>query len=511
MPLPETVDTVVVGAGAGGCVVASRLTEDPDRDVLLLDAGPDYPDPATLPSDLADARRNSMVRHDWGYRHRPNHARRLRFPFPRGRVVGGSSAVNTCIALRGQPGDYDAWAARGLSEWSWDQCLPAFRMLENDLDTWTDDRWHGRSGPLPLRRDPRSAWTRWHGAFVDAALGLGFPDCPDTNVPGAEGVGAHAMNRLDGRRISAAEAWLTPAVRARPHLRIAGDATVLRVVTRGTRAVGVDVLRHGVVHRIAANRVVLASGAIATPEVLLRSGIGPRHVLHAHRIPVVRDLPGVGAQLLDHPGSAIFFLPRPGVATPRDPMIQTVLRYRAPGETVPATAQLQSGGAMPFESPVTFLFSVMASVGRPKGTGRIHWPSLVPGARPVLDSRLYDHPDDRRHGVEMMQLAWELAHQPAMRDLARPLWPRPRTMASRSAIDAWIRRSTDSGYHPCGTVPMGTDDDPNAACDGRGRVRGVNGLVVADASLFPEIMTANTHLPTLMVAERIAGWLRAEA
>lgn len=504
-PIPSSVHTVVLGAGAAGCVIARRLTDTPGRSVLLVEAGPD-PDPAHLPADLTDARRNSLRRHDWGWRHRTNRHRRAPFPLPRGKVVGGSSAVNTCIALRGQPGDYDDWASRGLAEWSWERCLPAFREIERDLDPWTDDRWHGRDGPLPIQRDPPERWTRWHAGFVEACRALGFPACDDANVPGSIGVGAHPMNRVDLRRISAAEAWLTPPVRARADLRVLPHTHALRVRTRQGRVTHVDLLRHGQVHRVACERVVLAAGALATPAILLRSGIGPRRELHRHGIDVLRDLP-VGERLLDHPGWALFLAPRPGLAHPRDPMIQTALRYCAPGSTIPGTVQVQSGGNWAFATPVVPMVMLMAHLGRPRGHGLLRWPSLRPDARPQVDSRLLDHPDDLRVAVDTMDLMRDLAHTAPLRDLARPMWPRPKALRSRAAREAILPFVTDSGYHPCGTVPMGADDDPDAVCTGRGQVRGVEGLFVGDASLFPSIMTANTHLPTLMVAHRVGGWL----
>lgn len=505
MALPAQVETVVVGAGAAGSVIAARITEDDARQVLLVEAGPDHPTPDAVPADLLDARKNSMFDHDWGLRHRPT-VPQLKFPLPRGRVVGGSSAVNTCIALRGNPVDYDAWAARGLSAWSWDQCLPAFRRLEHDLDF--DDPWHGQDGPLPIRRDAPSQWSPWQAAFVAACERLGFPSCPDSNRPDSAGVGPHAFNRLHGRRVSAAEAWLTPTVRARPNLTLSPDTHVVRVTVQGDRATGIDVLHAGARHHIAARRVVLCGGALLTPTILLRSGIGPRAELDRLGVDVVRDLPAVGARVLDHPGSAIFLVPRPDIVDLRATALQTVLRYGGTGSGQPNDMQIQPGSVAYFPFATLPLVGIMGHVGKPRGTGTMHLPSADPLARPFVDSRFLEHPDDRAQAVEAMQLAHLVASQPETRALARPLWPRPRTLRDAGRTSAWIRYATDSGYHPCGTVPMGADDDPDAACDGRGRVRGVTGLVVADASLMPEIPQSNIHLPTLMIGERIGAWLR---
>ncbi|MCB9663904.1 MAG: GMC family oxidoreductase N-terminal domain-containing protein [Alphaproteobacteria bacterium] len=498
----------MVGAGAAGSVIAARLTEDPAQEVLLVESGPDYPDPALLPRDLAHGYRNSLRRHDWKLRHRPT-SQQVRFPLPRGRVVGGSSAVNTCIALRGQPEDYDEWAARGLPEWTWEACLPAFRRLERDLD-FPDAPFHGDAGPLPLQRPPPSSWVTWQAAFVEACREVGFPDAPDTNAPGAAGVGPHAFNRIGTRRISAAEAWLTPEVRARPGLRIAAETHVVRVETTAGRATGVTVRHQGQLVRVEARRVVLCAGAIHTPGVLLRSGIGPRADLDRLAIPVVRDLPAVGARLLDHPGSAIMLTPRWGVAGPDDPVLQTVLRYPGSGAPWGPDMLLQPGSGMAFRTPVVPLVSIMGHVGKPRGTGHIRWTSADPDARPEITSLLLEDPADRRLAVDNMQLAGQLTQTRAMRGLARQVWPAPGVLRDRARTDAWIRRSTDSGYHPCGTVPMGAEDDPDAATDGRGRVRGVEGLVVADASLMPTVPSSNTHLPTLMIGERVGAWLRED-
>jgi choline dehydrogenase len=350
----------------------------------------------------------------------------------------------------------------------------------------------------------------WQGAFLDACTELGFPACPDSIAPGTEGYGPHAMNKVDGERMSVARGYLTPEVRARRGLTIRAHTVVHRVRFEARRVAGLTLETQGRVYDLPAKRVVLAAGAIATPGILLRSGIGPRDEVARLGVELVADVPAVGARVLDHPGLAIFFRPRDR-ADLSFPIIQNVLRFTTAGSSLQGDMQVQPGSFVPL--PWSFggtlpLVTMACNVGKSRCRGVLRYRDANPRTRPHLESRLLDDAGDRARAVEGLQLGYRLSGTTAMRGLATLLWPPRDVVRDEERLAAYLHRICDSGYHPCGTVPMGRDGDAHAAVSGRGRVRGVEGLWVADASIMPAIPSSNTNLPSIMIGERFGEWLR---
>ncbi len=497
-------DVIIIGAGAAGAAIAARVTEDPKRTVLLVESGPYYATTEQMPDDLVNGHNNSYTAHDWRYQHVTNAVGRSA-PLPRGRVVGGSSAVNTAIALRGVPEDYDGWAALGNSEWSWEKVLPYFRRLENDLDF--DDDFHGRAGPVPIRRYRDDELTPVQAAFVKTMRALGYPEVPDNNDPEATGLGPHPMNKQGRLRMSVAVCYIEPA-RHRVNLTIRGDCHTYRVIHDGTRATGVEVESGGLVQTVEGDRIVIAAGAVATPGILMRSGLGPAQELRRLDIDVVRDLPGVGENLDDHPMLGVTWLANEGHLSAADPLVQVTYRYtssigkeRNDMQLMPASQIPTRGGGM--------AYSIGSVIELQKARGRITLPSADPHAAPVVESRFCSHPDDTARLVEGVRMALRVGAQEGFTHLrGRLLAPLPEISDDDERLGAWCASVASSGYHPSCTAKMAPADDPMGVVDQHLHVRGFDNLFVADASVMPRCPRANIHLTSIMIGERAGEWLR---
>ena len=509
-------DDIIVGGGSAGAVLAARLSEDPARRVLLLEAGPDYATLESTPADLQDGWRMSLRAHDWELTAQAVPGRVI--PYPRGRVIGGSSAVNATIALRGVPADYDQWAALGNDEWSWAKVLPHFRRLEDDPEG--DGELHGRGGPVAIRRWRPDELIPTQRAFFEVCRRLGFAEVTDHNHPQATGIGPFPQNRQGRLRLSTAIGYLLPA-RHRPNLTIWPHRLVNRVLFAGDRAVGVDVGAAGAPEQVRGRRITLAAGAIGSPAILLRSGIGPEALLDGLGIEPVADLPGVGAGLIDHPVTRLLLVPKPGSCDPQSPLAQVVVRYTAPGSGEFNDMQQVMfshvdvagiGGQQAVAAAGTPLaIGLPVALERPHARGRLLLASTDPRTQPVIQLNFAADPEDLRRLVAGVRLAWQIAHQPEIaRHIHHVALLSEETMSSDDALAAYVRATVSTQFHPCGTARMGPADDAMAVVDQHCRLRAVQNLRVVDASVMPAIPRANINLTCIMIGEHISEWMRHE-
>jgi len=531
---PSPFDYIIVGAGAAGCALASRLTEDPAVRVCLLEAG--GPDTSVLiHAPMGFAVSAPLNLNNWGYETVPQAGFNGRRGYqPRGKVMGGSTSVNAMVYTRGHKADYDHWASLGNPGWSYDEVLPLFKRSDNN-QCFGDNAYRGTGGPLQVSylRSPSPI----NEVFLQACEQVGLPRTADYNGEQQLGCGPTQAMQADGERCSAAKAFITPYL-SRANLTVVTGAHTERVLMDGKRATGVQYLHEGKSVQVqAAREVILSAGAFGSPQLLMLSGIGPQSQLQAHGIDTVHTLPGVGQNLQDHITTVLIQrTPRKEVAlgvslSGTATIIKSIVEWRNkrtgwitsnvaesqgflktdPSADKPDIQLALCTGMVDDHNRKMHLghgYTLHVTLCRPKSRGSVTLQSAKSTDAPLIDPAFLQHPDDMATLVKGTQIGLDILKAKAFDDYRGDmLYPIDRNNTQQ--IEAFLRDHSDTEYHPSGTCKMGPQSDPMAVVDAELRVHGIQNLRVVDTSIMPTLTGGNTTAPTIMIAEKAADLLRA--
>ena len=509
-------DYIIAGGGNCGAAIAARLSEDPSINVLLVEAGPHYRSLEELPEDLYSSRAVSVDKHDWHYITDVIPGRE--FPYGRGKVTGGCSAVNGTIALRGLEQDFREWESLGNEGWGWADIAPLYSRIENDTDFGYEPH-HGVNGPIPIRRYKPEEYSKCVSAFRRTAMDIGYQWIPDHNHPaGLDGVGPIPMNRgEDGvLRVSSAVAYLLGA-QDRKNLTIVDRTLVNRVVLDGKKAIGIEVINSsGKTETLYGGEVIVCCGTINSPSVLLRSGIGPHYISEELDIPHSLFLQGVGSNLIDHSLAVVASYPKPDIVNESDADVQMLIEYTATGSATINDMQIYCLGKLgaerfPGADPSRgLMFGAGVVINRPESRGRIIIESTDPNVQPRIDHRLNSHGEDIRKMVEGVRRGYQLLTSGALKDISDGIAVLTDEMIEDTrVVEKYITDRSATIWHASGTCKMGPISDNHAVVDPTLHVHGSENLRVADCSIFPNHVSRNPMLTAYVVAEKCVDIIRS--